>query len=78
MLAFTPADRFTLHAGADALTDYQFGQKRLHHFCSACGIRAFARGTGPDGREMAAVNVRCLEGVALESLPTHHFDGASR
>jgi hypothetical protein len=78
MLTFVPADRFELTSGAEALTDYQFGKKRLHHlFCKHCGIRSFGRGTGPDGREMVAVNVRCLDDVDLDTVPTKRFDGRS-
>jgi hypothetical protein len=29
------------------------------------------------GKPMAAINVRCLEGVELASLPVKHFDGRS-
>jgi hypothetical protein len=79
MLAFTPASRFELQSGADALTDYQFGKKRLHHlFCRHCGIRSFGRGVMPDGTPMVAVNVRCLDGVDLESVKTTFYDGKSR
>lgn len=78
MLAFVPASRFELLSGADALTDYQFGKKRIHHlFCSRCGIRSFARGAMPDGQPMVAVNVRCLDGVELEKVALHPFDGRS-
>lgn len=79
VLTFAPATRFTLRSGEDALTDYQFGKKRLHHlFCSRCGIRSFSRGTGRDGAPMVAVNVRCLDGVDLAAIPTTEFDGRSR
>jgi hypothetical protein len=78
LLAFAPADQFRLVSGGDRLTDYQFGKKTIHHFfCPTCGIRSFARGTGPDGKEMAAINVRCLDGVDLSALKVKEFDGAS-
>ncbi len=78
VLAFAPASQFTLVQGADALTDYQFGKKRIHHlFCSRCGVRSFARGAMPDGTPMAAVNVRCLDGVDLEAVGIRRFDGRS-
>ncbi|MFN7132875.1 MAG: GFA family protein [Myxococcales bacterium] len=78
MLAFVPAAQFTLLSGEDALTDYQFGKKSIHHlFCATCGIRSFARGRDPGGNEMAAVNVRCLEGVDLDALQVHKYDGRS-
>jgi len=31
LLAFAPAARFSLRAGADQLSDYQFAGKRIHH-----------------------------------------------
>lgn len=78
MLAFAPAAQFELLSGQDALTDYQFGKRRLHHlFCKHCGIRSFARGAKPGGVEMAAVNVRCLDGVDLAAVPLKAFDGRS-
>jgi hypothetical protein len=77
MLAFIPAAQFKLKSGEEALTDYQWGRKHIHHlFCSTCGIKSFARGAMPDGSPIAAVNVRCLEGVDLEKLKVNHFDGA--
>jgi len=78
LLAFVPAGRFRLLAGSDALTDYQFGKKIIHHlFCPTCGIRSFARGKGPDGQEMVAINVRCLDGVDPATLTVTPFDGRS-
>ncbi|HTE54597.1 MAG TPA: GFA family protein [Kofleriaceae bacterium] len=78
LLAFAPLDQFVLLDGADLVADYQFGKKRLHHFfCPRCGIRSFAGGAGPDGKEMRAINVRCLEGVDVDALPVHKFDGKS-
>lgn len=76
LLAFAPPERFTLQAGEDALTDYQFGRKTIHHlFCASCGVESFARGRMPDGTEMIAVNVRCLDGVDPETLERTPFDG---
>ena len=78
MLAFAPATQFQLLSGGDALGDYQFGKKRIHHlFCTRCGVRSFARGRGPNGEEVVAINVRCLEGVDLDAVPVHRHDGKS-
>ena len=77
MLSFVPADKFTLEQGQDALTDYLFNKEKIHHlFCKVCGIKSFARGVGPDGKEMYAVNARCLEGVDPGTLEVKHVDGA--
>jgi hypothetical protein len=79
MLTFVPSAQFTLERGQDALTDYQFGKKHIHHqFCSTCGVRSFAHGEGPGGVEMYAINARCLEGVDPTTLKTKLFDGKSK
>jgi hypothetical protein len=50
----------------------------VHHlFCSVCGVQSFGRGATPDGRQMVAINVRCLDGVDIPSLSVDHFDGKS-
>jgi hypothetical protein len=78
LLSFVPKPRFTLESGEGDLTDYQFNHKRIHHlFCNSCGIESFARGVGPDGQEMVAINVRCLDEVDLGSLDVSQFDGKS-
>jgi hypothetical protein len=78
LLTFVPPARFTLLSGEDGLTDYQFNKKVVHHlFCSHCGVGSFARGTAPDGSEMIAVNVRCLDDVDTGALSPMSFDGKS-
>ena len=78
-LSFVPTAQFKLLQGADAITDYQFGKKHLHHgFCKTCGIGAFSSGVGKDGGEMRAVNVRCLDDIDLSKLKVTEFDGKSR
>jgi hypothetical protein len=75
-LTFVPAQQFTLRSGDDTLTDYQFNKKHIHHlFCSTCGIKSFARGTGPNGAQMVAVNARCLDDVDLGALNVKPYDG---
>ena len=78
LLVFVPREDFTLRSGEGTLTDYQFGNRHLHHlFCSTCGIGAFSRGTSKQGHEMIAVNVRCLEGIDPEHFSVKRFDGKS-
>jgi hypothetical protein len=74
--AFVKAPQFTLLKGADALTDYQFAKKRIHHvFCASCGIGSFSQGLAPNGEETYAINVRCLDGVDPATLKVRPVDG---
>jgi len=78
LLTFVGGDAFRLLSSEDALSDYQFHNKRIHHyFCRNCGIRSFSRGTNRDGSPSVAVNLRCLQGLDVTKLPVHFFDGAS-
>ncbi|KQZ96038.1 aldehyde-activating protein [Mesorhizobium sp. Root157] len=79
MLAFTPAESFSLEKGDGDLTEYRFNTKTIAHlFCASCGMESFARATMPDGIRMVAVNVRCLDGVDADALTSQRFDGRSR
>ncbi|MBB5222892.1 hypothetical protein HNP73_002839 [Amaricoccus macauensis] len=77
-LAFVPEGDFTLLKGGDELTEYTFNKHEIHHqFCRICGIQPFAFGTTPDGRQVVAVNVNCLDGVDVAALSVQHVDGAA-
>jgi len=79
LLAFVPATDFKLISGDDSTTEFQFNKHVIHHlFCSTCGIQSFAQGIGPGGAEMVALNVRCLDGIDLDSLTVKKVDGRSR
>ena len=76
VLTFAPKDKFTLLKGEGQLSEYLFNKHVIHHlFCRTCGIESFARGKGPDGKEMVAVNANCLDGVNPRELPSKHFNG---
>jgi hypothetical protein len=78
VLAFTSRDAFKLNAGEGNLGEYLFNKHAIHHlFCKTCGIQSFSSAASPDGREMVAVNVNCLDGVDARSLPSEAFDGAA-
>lgn len=76
LLSFVGEDAFTLKSGEDNLTDYQFAKHNIHHlFCKTCGVTSFARGSGPDGKKMVAINVRCIDDVDLDQVKVNAFDG---
>jgi hypothetical protein len=78
LLAFVPAESFVLQAGDDHLSTYTFNKHIIQHlFCSKCGVTSFARGKDPSGREMVAVNVRCLDDVDLDAVTITKIDGRS-
>ena len=77
-MTFIPGAHFTLTKGEDALTDYQFAKKSIHHrFCRTCGVRSFGDGAGPDGQTMVMVNLRCVDDFDTSGLPTQQYDGRS-
>jgi hypothetical protein len=78
LLAFLPADDFTLTAGDEALTDYLFNKHAItHRFCATCGAQPFAEGKAPDGSEVRAINLRCVPEIDLDTLTIQKVDGAS-
>ncbi len=78
LMWFVPRSSLHLLTPEENLRDYEFGKKSIRHrFCPTCGIHPFGEGTDPAGNKMAAINVRCLEGVDLLGLPVKHFDGRS-
>ena len=79
LLAFAPASQFKLLSGDADLTKFEFNKHRIQHqFCSTCGIQSFAIGTQPKtGDKMAAINVRCLDGIDTDALKVRNVDGRS-
>lgn len=78
LLTFIPEESFKLLKGEEALHDYQFAKKHIHHyFCSSCGVGSFGAGAGPDGKKMRAINVRCLDNFDFEKIPIDKYDGKS-
>ena len=61
-------------AAPDAV--YRFHTHQIaHHFCPTCGIHTHGEGTAPNGTAMAAINLRCVDQIDLDTLPLHRFDG---
>jgi hypothetical protein len=78
LLHFAPLEAMELSCDADAVTVYQFNKHNIEHtFCKTCGCAPYGKGTGPDGKKMAAINLRCADDIDLDALAIHKFDGAS-
>ena len=76
LLWFVPRDALQLRSGDADLSTYTFNQHRIEHrFCKHCGCAPFGLGTGPDGQPMAAINLRCIEGIDLQALQRVPYDG---
>ena len=66
----------TRHAKtADTFTFNNYVSK--HRFCPRCGIFPYGAGIDAKAKRMAAINIRCLEGIDLASIPVQNFDGRS-
>ena len=78
-LAFLPPKSFQLRAGEDNLKEYLFNKHAIRHqLCIDCGVDVFARGQKPDGTEVVALNVSCIDGIELAQLamtPANAFCG---
>ena len=68
--------QFTLLAGADALTEYQFHTRTArHYFCASCGIYPFHRKRVTS--DFVGVNVYCLDGFDPTGIPVRATRGAA-
>jgi hypothetical protein len=78
LLWFVPHGRLRLKSAEDAASTYTFNKHVIkHRFCARCGIHVYGEAFDPQGKRMAAINIRCLEGVDPESVPVRQFDGRS-
>jgi hypothetical protein len=79
LLWFVPRASMRLLTPDSDLATYLFNKHVIkHHFCPTCGCTPFCEGTGPAGEAMAAINVRCLEGVDPSALKIISYDGRSK
>lgn len=42
-----------------------------------CGIHPYGEAVDTQGNRTAAINICCVEGIDLASVPVQHFDGRS-
>ncbi|XZG69184.1 GFA family protein [Chitinibacteraceae bacterium HSL-7] len=78
LMWFVPRSALLLKTAEDAMATYTFNHHVIRHrFCPVCGIHPFGEGTDPKGNAMAAINLRCVADIDLDSLPVQHYDGAA-
>lgn len=78
LLWFIPREKLRLLTSEADLGTYTFNKHVIkHRFCRTCGIHPYGEGVDPQGNLMAAINIRCLEGIDPRSVPVQHFDGKS-
>jgi hypothetical protein len=76
LMWFVPRSALHLLTPEDAISTYTFNKHKIQHrFCATCGIHPFGEANDPKGNPMAAINVRCLEGVDLANIVVRQFDG---
>ena len=70
-----PEAALTIDQGHELLALYEWNSKRAkHHFCLRCGIYVFHRKrAAPDH---FGVNIFCLDGFDVTSVPVRATDGA--
>ena len=78
LLWFVPRAAVRFSTPDDAAATYLFNKHVIRHrFCRVCGIHTHGEGTDPKGNAMAAINLRCIEGLDLDAIPVQRFDGRS-
>jgi hypothetical protein len=78
LLWFVLREKLTVLTPEEAIGTYTFNKHVIkHRFCQTCGIHPYGEGTDPKGNKIAAINLRCIEGIDLESVPLQNFDGRS-
>ena len=76
LLWFVPRGAMRLLTPAENLSTYLFNKHLIkHHFCPTCGIAPYSEAAAPSGEAMAAINIRCVEGIDLDAIPVTHYDG---
>lgn len=78
LMWFVPREKLKLLTPESEMSTYTFNKHIIkHRFCPTCGIHPYGEGVGPNGNNMAAINIRCIEGIDLASVPVQNYDGLS-
>jgi hypothetical protein len=78
LLWMVPRERLRLATPESDVATYTFNARKIRHrFCPSCGVATFSEGADKTGAAIAAVNVRCLDGIEPANLTLTKFDGRS-
>jgi hypothetical protein len=78
LMWFLPRGNMQLLTPEKDTSVYLFNKHAIkHRFCPTCGIHPFGEAKSPSGEAMAAINIRCIEGIDLQAVPVTQFDGRS-
>ena len=76
LLWFVPRTSFRLTTPEDAASTYTCTKHVIKHsFCPDCGIHTHGEGKDRSGNAIAAVNLRCVDGIDLKAIKVVEFDG---
>lgn len=76
LLWFVPRANLQFLTAENRASTYTFCKHVIkHRFCPHCGMHPYGEGTGPSGRAMAAINIRCIEGIDLKTIPVTEYNG---
>jgi hypothetical protein len=79
LMWFVPREQLQLLTPEEKASTYTFNKHVIkHRFCPTCGMHPYGEAVDPKGNAMAAINIRCLENLELETVPVTTFDGRSR
>jgi hypothetical protein len=79
LMWFVPREHLNVLTPDENASTYTFNKHVIkHRFCPSCGMHPYGEGVDPKSNAMAAINIRCLEGIELEKVPVTHFDGRAR
>ena len=79
LMWFVPRESLKLLTPDENASTYTFNKHVIRHrFCPTCGMHPYGEAPDPTGKAMAAINIRCLEGIELDKIPLTHFDGRAR
>lgn len=78
LMWFVPRSALQLRTPSAAMSTYTFNKHAIQHrFCPTCGMHPYGEAKDQQGKDMVAVNIRCLEDIDLAAIPVQHHDGRS-